>query len=156
MGHKHRRKKHYYSITDRTWFKVAGSVLMGIIFAMLYYLVVILMENPGIAPIISVPCVLMLIWVAAKQRQFWWLWIPVALLCIGLMIFVPNPILRFCVETVYWLASYAMTQWLIVADSKAKHRSRRRKSGHRHHHSKESDAPRPRDELLEQLFGDTP
>lgn len=155
MGHKHRHKKRYYSVTDRPWFKVMASVLMAAAFIPLYFFVVILMENPGVAPIISIPCVLMLIWVAVKQRQFWWIWIPVALLCIGMMIVIHHPIIDLCFETLYWLASYAMAQWLILADSKAKHRSRRRKSSH-HHHSKESAAPRPRDELLEQLFADAP
>lgn len=155
MGHKHRHKKRYYSVTDRPGFKIVGSVLTAVAFVLLYHLVVVLMENPGMAPIISIPCVLMLVWVALKQRQFWWLWVPVGVPCIGVMLLLSNPIVDFIAATLYWASSYAMTQWLIVADSKAKHRSRQRK-GSRHHHSHESSEPRPRDELLEQLFSDTP
>ena len=156
MGHRRRRKKHYYSVTDRLWFKISASVWMGLAFILLYYLVVILMENPGMAPIVSVPCALMMIMVALKQRQFWWIWIPVALLLVGLMLLTANPVIDFYLETLYWAASYAMTQWLIVADSKARHRSKSRKSSHHHHHhhSEKTVSPRPRDELLEQLFGD--
>jgi len=156
MGHKHRHKKHYYSVTDRLWFKIAGSVLTAVIFGLLYFLVVILMENPGLAPVFSIPCVLMVIWVAAKQRQFWWLWVPVATLCFGLTLAFRNQTVRFYLTTIYWVTGYAMTQWLIVSDSRAKHQSKRRKSSRHHQHSHEPVPPRPRDELLEQLLGDAP
>ena len=101
MVHKHRRhhKKKYYSVTDRPSFKIVGSILTAILFLLLYYLIVILMENPSFALICSIPCVILLIWVAVKQRYFWWIWLLGACPCVVLMVFFRQPLLSFVVQT---------------------------------------------------------
>lgn len=155
MARKHRRKKRYHSVTDRPLYKIIASVVTALTFGLLYYFVVILMENPGMAPIISVPSVLVLIWVAIKQRYFWWLWMVMACPCIVMMVLLQSPMVRFYLASLYWASSYAMSQWLILADSRARIRARKGRSSRHHHHHHSSDepaAPRPRDELLEQLF----
>lgn len=153
MKHKHRRKKKYFSVTDRPVFKISSAVLMTAILAPLYYLVVILMERPELALIVSVPCVFMLVWVAIKQLNFWWIWLLGAVPCVALMVLFPNSVL---LETAYWGMSFAMCQWLIWAPSRAKSKSKRRKKmrQQQEHHSHESVEPRPRDELLEKLFAE--
>ena len=160
MGHKRRhrhRKKKYYSITDRPSFKIIGSVITAIVFAFLYWLIVILMENPGLALSCTMPCVMLLIWVAIKQRYFWWVWLLGACPCVVAMIIFQLPVVLFILESVYWAISYAMCQWMILADSKARHQAKMKRSSrrhHHHHHSDEPPAPRPKDELLEKLFAD--
>ena len=159
MGRKHRhRKKKYYSITDRPSFKIVGSIVTAVAFILLYYLIVILMENPGLALVCTVPCVLLVIWVSLKQRYFWWIWLLGACPCVMLMAFFRNPVVSFIIQTVYWVITYAMCQWMIMVDSRAKHRARMKRPHrrhHHHHHSDEPPAPRPKDELLEKLFADS-
>lgn len=156
MGHKHHHKKKYYSVTDRPFFKVMSSILTAVLFAALYYVVVILMERPGLALVCSLPCVMLLIWVAVKQRYFWWIWLVFACPCVALMVLFRQPDISLLVQTFYWVISYGMCQWLIIADSRAKTRMKRKRSSHHHHdhHSPEPSAPRPKDELLEKLFAD--
>ncbi len=155
MARKHRHKKRYYSVTDRPSFKVCASIATALIYWLLYFLVVILMENPGIALIMSVPCVLLVIWIAIKQRQFWWFWTPVAFICLVLMLQFCHTGFVFWIHTLYWLATYAMIQWLIVAASRVKAKSRKGRSSRSHSHHTHGSAPeRPKDELLEQLFAD--
>lgn len=153
MKRKHRRKKKYFSVTDRPVFKIISAVLMTAIFAPLYYLVVILMERPELALIVSVPCVFMLVWVAIKQLNFWWIWFLGAGPCVALMVLFPDTVI---LETAYWGMSFAMSQWLIWAPSRAKSKSKRRKKA-RHQqelHAHEPAESRPHDELLEKLFAE--
>ena len=155
MARKHRRKKKYYSVADRPSFKVCASIATVLIYGLLYFLVVILMENPGIPLNMTVPCVLLLIWIAIKQRHFWWLWTPAASICLILMLLYYHTRFIFWIQTAYWIVTYAMIQWLIVAASRAKVRSK--KGDFRRHHRRHTHEPapvRPRDELLEKLFAD--
>ncbi len=155
MGRKHHKKK-YLSVTDRPIFKILSSLLMVIIFALLYYLMVIVVKRPGLALTCSVPCVLLLVWVAIKQLWYWWIWIAVACPCIVLMILYRQPPLSFILETTYWGMSLAMCLWLILAPSRARSRAIKRKKSRsqNHHHSDEPSASRPKDEFLEKLFAE--
>lgn len=156
MGHKHHRKKKYYSVTDRPIFKILCSMLMTVTFAFLYYFVVLTVEKPGLALTCIVPCVLLLIWVAVKMRYFWWIWLVGACPCVMMMVMFRQPPLALILESAYWVMSFAMCQWLIWASSRARSRANKRKkaSQQHHHNSDEPVAPRPKDELLEKLFGD--
>lgn len=158
MGYKHHRKKKYYSVTDRPIFKILSAGLMTAIFACLYYFVALTVEKPGLALTCIVPCVLMLIWVAVKQRLFWWIWLVGACPCVVLMIMFRQPPLALILETTYWLMGFAMCQWLIWAPSRAASRANKRKKAHKEHQrqlANEPAEPRPKDEFLEKLFADT-
>lgn len=154
MGRKKHRKKKYYSVMDRPIFKILSSVLMTLVFAFLYYLVVILMERPG-ALTYSVPCVLVVVWVAVKQRHFWWIWLICAGPCVALIVLFNQSSWAFLVETAYWVMSFAMCEWEILAHSRARSRAiKRKKIRQQQQYSHEPVQPRPRDELLEKLFAD--
>lgn len=155
MGRKHHRKKKYFSVMDRPIFKILSSVLMVLVFAFLYYLVVILMERPD-ALIYSVPCVLVVVWVAIKQRHFWWIWLVAAVPCVALIAYFKQSPWAIFAETAYWLLSFAMCEWEILAHSRARSRAiKRKKARQQQNLVHESAEPRPRDELLEQLFADS-
>ena len=157
MGRKHRhhRKRKYYSVTDRLSFKVIGSIFTALLYTVLYFLIVILMERPELALVCSIPCVIMLIWVALKQRYFWWVWMLVACPCIVMLAVLSQPMISWVIQTVYWAVTYGMCQWLICADSKPKHMAKLKRPTRRHHRSSDQPvAPRPKDEFLEALLGD--
>ncbi len=152
MAHKHHRKKKYHSVTDRPIFKALSAMITTGMFALLYYIIVILMQHPSVALTCSMPCVLVLLWVALKQRHFWWVWLIGACPSIVMILVFRQPKIAFLIQSFYWAISYGMCMWLVFANSRAKHRSKKKKSNH--HHSDEPPVPRPRDELLEKLFAD--
>ena len=154
MARKHHKKKKYFSVTDRPIFKIISATFMVAIFALLYYFSVIIVERPGLTLSITVPCVLVMIWVAVKQRYFWWIWLVGAGPCVVLMLMYRKPPLSLILETAYWGMSLAMCLWLILAHSRARSRAKKRKKNHQRHHHDEMPAPRPRDELLEKLFAE--
>ena len=157
MGHKHyHKKKKYFSVTDRPIFKILGALVMIPTYAFLYYFVVHLLEKPGLALTCIVPCALMLIWVAIKQRYFWWIWLVGACPCVVLMIMFRQPPLSIMLETAYWLMGFGMCMWLIFAPSRARSRANKRKKARQNQQSYTNEAaePRPKDEFLEKLFGE--